>query len=102
MRRVAWSSQVCVLLKGVVDFAKEIARLRKEQGVAQAYLDKLQKKVSMPDYAAKAPLATQARRCRRATQRRDRFAAAAGPHAHPPRCGASARACAGGGSESLR
>ena len=56
---VSSSTEVHVLLKGVIDFAKEVQRLQKEQKTVQTYLDKLEAKVSAKDYASRAPAATQ-------------------------------------------
>ena len=56
---VSSSTEVHVLLKGVIDFAKEVQRLQKEQKTVQTYLEKLEAKVSAKDYAARAPAATQ-------------------------------------------
>ena len=53
------STEVHVLLKGVIDFGKEIERLRKDVKTKQTYLDKLKAKVGAKDYAARAPAATQ-------------------------------------------
>lgn len=51
-----------VLLKGVVDFSKEVARLEKEAAGVQGRLDKLRGKMAMDSYAAKCPAATQVHR----------------------------------------
>ena len=56
---VSSSTEVHVLLKGVIDFAKEVQRLQKEQKTVQTYLEKLEAKVSAKDYASRAPAATQ-------------------------------------------
>ena len=53
------ATEVYVLLKGVIDFGKEIERLRKEEKSGMDYLAKLQAKVAAKDYAARAPAATQ-------------------------------------------
>jgi len=53
------SLEVHVLLKGVVDFSKEVARLQKEATQITGRLEKLKAKMSKPDYAARCPQATQ-------------------------------------------
>jgi len=53
------SLEVHVLLKGIVDFSKEVSRLQKEQGQIASRLEKLKAKMAKPDYATKCPAATQ-------------------------------------------
>jgi len=53
-------TEVHILLKGVVDLAKEVQRLNKEIGAINGRLEKLVKKMQAPDYASKCPAATQA------------------------------------------
>ena len=48
-----------ILLKGVVDFSKEVARLQKEAAAVTARADKLKKKMAAPDYATKCPASQQ-------------------------------------------
>ena len=59
-RRGCPAAQVHVLLKGIVDFSKEVSRLQKEQGQIASRLEKLKAKMAKPDYASKCPVATQA------------------------------------------
>lgn len=47
------------MLKGVVDFSKEVARLQKEAGLVQGRCDKLKKKMEAADYATKCPASQQ-------------------------------------------
>ena len=53
--------EVHMLLKGVVDFSKEVARLNKEKAQVAGRRDKLIKKREAADYATKCPASTQAR-----------------------------------------
>ena len=48
-----------MLLKGVVDFSKEVERLQKELKTKEAALEKLQAKRADPNYASRCPAATQ-------------------------------------------
>ena len=49
------NTEVHILLKGVVDFSKEVARLQKEASAVQGRYDKLAKKMAMANYAEKCP-----------------------------------------------
>jgi len=53
-------TEVHILLKGVVDFTKEVARLEKEVGRVSGLYEKLKKKMDAPDYATKCPPSQQA------------------------------------------
>jgi len=53
------SLEVHILLKGVVDFSKEITRLQKEMAQIKGRLEKLKAKMAKPDYATRCPAATQ-------------------------------------------
>ena len=63
-------TEVHVLLKGVVDFSKEVARLNKEYAGVQGRLDKLKGKMAMESYATKCPAATQVMRTGQTTRTR--------------------------------
>ena len=92
-------TEVHILLKGVVDFSKEVARLQKDLGGVEGRLDKLKKKMAAADYATKCPAATQVRAC---------GASLAPPPARvpparlPQMCGARARAPAARGVAPVR
>jgi len=60
MEVVDGSTEVHIFLKGVVDFSKEIARLAKEVKNVDGRLDKLNKKVSAPNYKERSPANVQA------------------------------------------
>ena len=51
-------TEVHIFLKGVVDFSKEVQRLKKEIASVQGFLDKVLKKVAAPSYYEKCPQAT--------------------------------------------
>jgi len=51
--------EVHVLLKGIVDFSKELTRMQKEVKVIGERLEKLKAKMAKPDYALRCPQATQ-------------------------------------------
>ena len=53
------SLEVHVMLKGVIDFSKELVRLEKERGKVEAMAGKLKAKMSKPDYTTRCPAATQ-------------------------------------------
>jgi len=53
-------TEVHVMLKGVVDFSKEVARLQKELGAVQGRHEKLRAKMAMESYADKCPPSQQA------------------------------------------
>ena len=46
-------AQVHVLLKGLIDLSREVARLQKEAAAVEGRLAKLQAKMAMPEYATK-------------------------------------------------
>ena len=48
-----------LLLRGVVDFSKEVARLEKERKLKQGLLERLQAKRADPNYASRVPESTQ-------------------------------------------
>lgn len=47
------SLEVHVMLKGIIDFSREVARLQKERGAVVGRLDKLKGKMSLPEYSTK-------------------------------------------------
>uniref|UniRef100_A0A7S3APW0 valine--tRNA ligase n=1 Tax=Haptolina ericina TaxID=156174 RepID=A0A7S3APW0_9EUKA len=62
------TTEVHILLQGVVDFSKEVARLQKEEAGLLGRIEKLKKKMEAPSYADKCPPSQKAEDAEKASE----------------------------------